>query len=63
VRKVRPQLTAQFHDEIIQCVKIGHREEATKLLKDAIDRVNSKLNLNVKLGIETQFGPRYSSIH
>jgi DNA polymerase I-like protein with 3'-5' exonuclease and polymerase domains len=62
-RKERDQLTASFHDEQIIEVKEGNREKATKLLKDAIQRVNDKLKLNVPLGVEVQFGHRYSQIH
>lgn len=63
VRKKRPQLTAQFHDEVILEVKKGNREKATALLKDAIQRVNDKLKLNIQLGVDVQFGHRYSEIH
>lgn len=62
-RKVRPQLTGQFHDEVILCIKEGSEDKCTKLLKDAIKRVNDKLQLNVKLDIDTQYGKRYSDIH
>lgn len=62
-RSTRPQLTGQFHDEVILTIKQGHREEATKLLSDAIKSLNEKLKLNRELGIGTQFGERYSHIH
>ena len=62
-RSVRPQLTAQFHDEVVIQVRQGHREQAKKLLFDAIDIVNKRLNLNRELGIDVQFGSRYSEIH
>ena len=63
VRRVRNQLTAQFHDEVILEVKQGSREKATALLKDAIQRVNDKLRLNIQLGVDVQFGANYSEIH
>jgi len=63
LRKKRPQLTGQFHDEIIICVKKGHREECTKLLRDAINETNAQLKLNRQLDIGIQFGDRYSEIH
>lgn len=62
-RQVRPQLTAQFHDEVVLCVRVGHREACTVMLDDAINRLNQKLNLNRELGIGTQFGNKYSEIH
>ena len=62
-RKVRSQLTGQFHDEIIACIKIGYEQKYEKILRDAIARVNSRLNLNIKLDIDVQFGKTYAEIH
>jgi len=59
----RPQLTGQFHDEIIISVKKGFREQATALLRRAIDRANKMLNLNRELDIGIQFGENYGTIH
>jgi hypothetical protein len=63
IRRVRSQLTAQFHDEVVLEIKDGSRDKATLLLKDAISRVNDKLRLNIQLGVDVQFGHRYSDIH
>ena len=62
-RAKRPQLTAQFHDEVVLTIKRGHREQAKKLLFTAIDELNQELQLNRELGIDVQFGDRYSEIH
>lgn len=62
-REVRSQLTAQFHDEVVLCVKKGFRFEAACLLISALNRTNEQLNLNRKLGIDVQFGDNYSEIH
>lgn len=62
-RLKRPQLTAQFHDEVVLQVKKGNREKATALLKNAIEELNNNLKLNRELGIDVQYGDRYSSIH
>lgn len=69
----REQLTGQFHDEIIICVKEGYskyNEEARKwegpvvdFLRRMIDKTNQQLNLNRELDIDVQFGRRYSDIH
>lgn len=63
IRKERPQLTAQFHDEVVLCVKKGFREECTSLLNSAIEKTNNVLQLDRELGIDVQFGDRYSGIH
>lgn len=63
IRKVRPQLTAQFHDEVVLEIKLGSEEKCRTLLKDCIRRVNEKLKLNVLLDVDVQFGHRYSDIH
>jgi len=62
-RKERPQLTAQFHDEVVLCVKKGFREKCTALLQNAIKRVNDKLKLNRELAIDVQYGDNYAQIH
>lgn len=62
-RKVRSQLTMQMHDEIGIEIKEGSRDKAEKLLRDAIDKVNEKLKLNVNLDISVQFGKSYADIH
>ena len=62
-RKVRPQLTGQFHDEIICVLPKGKEKAFERILKEAINRVNDKLQLNVKLDVDVQFGKTYADIH
>jgi DNA polymerase I-like protein with 3'-5' exonuclease and polymerase domains len=62
-RAKRNQLTAQFHDEVVLQIKLGNRERCEKLLRNAIDKLNSRLKLNRQLDIDVQFGARYSEIH
>lgn len=62
-RKKRSQLTGQMHDEIVACLKVGHRDAYSKILKDAIGVVNNKLKLNVDLDVDIQYGDNYASIH
>lgn len=62
-RTRRPQLTAQFHDEVVLCIKKGYREQANSLLQWAITKVNSMVKLNRELAVDVQFGARYSEIH
>jgi len=63
VRSRRPQLTGQFHDEIILTVRKGYRKECTALLKWAINKVNKELKLNRSLDVDVQFGKCYADIH
>jgi hypothetical protein len=62
-RSQRPQLTAQFHDEVILEVKKGNQDKARQLLTDAIDKLNDELKLNVTLKIDIKFGDDYAEIH
>jgi len=62
-RETRPQLTAQFHDEVVLTIRTGHRRQAECLLVESINKLNSELHLNRELAIGTQFGQRYSDIH
>lgn len=69
----REQLTGQFHDEIIICVKEGYSRynaETKKwegpivdFLRRMIGKTNEQLKLNRELDIDVQFGKKYSDIH
>lgn len=69
----RPQITGQFHDEIILTVDKGHAyfdEETHKYygplvdwLKECIAQTNDFLELNVLLDIDVQVGDNYADIH
>lgn len=59
----REQLTGQFHDEAIWCIREGYEEKCTALLRYAIDKVNKDLKLNRELDIHIQYGKAYSEIH
>jgi len=63
ILKRRPQLTAQFHDEVILELSKGHRDKMTKILKDAIKDVNEELKLNRNLDCDVDFGQTYAEIH
>ena len=49
--------------EVILCIKKGHREACEKMLHEAVQEVNERLNLNRDLGVDVQFGDNYSQIH
>lgn len=59
----RPQLTAQFHDEIILQIREGFEERCTALVRRAIDKLNNTVKLNRLLDISVQYNKRYSGIH
>lgn len=63
IRKTRPQLTGQMHDEIILCIKKGNREKCIKLLKECIQKVNKDLGMKRELDVDIQFGDNYAEIH
>jgi len=59
----RPNIIGQFHDESINIVKKGDEELHKATLIAAMDKLNKELKLNVELGIDVQFGNKYSEIH
>ena len=63
VLKERPQLSAQFHDEILLEIKKGYREQCKKLLRRALDKTNEKLKMNIKFDISIDFGQTYAEVH
>ncbi len=54
---------AQFHDEFVLTKKLGTRDECDKLIGDAMDKLNKKLNLNVEVGFESKYGRSYADVH
>lgn len=58
-------LLGQFHDEFILKVKDTEeeREKIERIIKESVEKVKQKLEFNVDLGCDVQFGKRYSSIH
>lgn len=55
----------QFHDEHIDLVPLGEgeREKHKEKLLKANDQANETIKLLVDLGVDVQFGDRYSDIH
>lgn len=63
VLKEREQLTAQFHDEGVWCVKNEEVDQMYQILERSIMKTNQILKLNRELGIGIQTGSCYSEIH
>ncbi len=59
----RPNILGQFHDESINRVKKGEEKEHESVLRWAINKVNEKLKLNIRLDIDVQFGMTYADVH
>ena len=62
-RKNGLQTIGQFHDEVIAVVPLGQEQEVHDIMKEAVQKVNDKLKLNVPLGCDVQFGNTYAEIH
>ncbi|CAB4139058.1 DNA-directed DNA polymerase, family A, palm domain containing protein [uncultured Caudovirales phage] len=62
-RQLGQPVLAQFHDEQITMTKVGKEELCKQNLKTAITKANDKLNLNIKLDVDVQFGNSYASVH
>lgn len=63
VRSKKLPIIAQFHDEIVGCIKKGMRERATNVCKWAINKTNEELKLNRDLDCSIDFGGGYNEIH
>lgn len=53
----------QFHDEIISLVELGKEKQTERLMHWAATKLNEKVQLNVPLGADVQFGKTYGEIH
>lgn len=54
---------AQFHDEGLWCVLKGTEDQTKATMKEAIEAVNTKLQLNVPLDIDAKTGASYAGVH
>ena len=59
------KLLCQMHDECLFEFNDSKENEGKvfKLLQDALDLANDKINMQLKFGCDTQFGYKYSEIH
>ena len=62
-RKNGIKTIGQFHDEIIALVKEGEEQQIQDVMERAIGKVNDKIQLNVDLGVDAQFGRTYADVH
>lgn len=53
----------QFHDETIVLTKEGQEDWVKMQMQISINKTNEKIQLNVPLGIDVQFGKTYADIH
>jgi DNA polymerase I-like protein with 3'-5' exonuclease and polymerase domains len=56
-------ISMQTHDEVLFDVKKGDEERVSKILHEAMAKVNEKLKLNVTIEIEEQYGDSYAAVH
>jgi DNA polymerase I-like protein with 3'-5' exonuclease and polymerase domains len=61
VRKEGIKIALQMHDEIL--FNTLDKEKTTKSLDIAMDKVNDKLKLNIKVGCSIEYGNSYSTVH
>ena len=62
-RTLGAKVAFSFHDEIGCPVKKGDEKYSSETLLDAINFTNNEVKLNVKLGIDIQYGENYAAVH
>jgi len=62
-RRMGLEISMQYHDEILFTVKKGDERGVSKILHEAMAKVNEALNLNVTIEVEEQYGDSYASVH
>lgn len=55
----RPQLTGQFHDSGVFCIKEGNREQMKAILNNSLEKINKEINLSIPIGCDCKFGKNY----
>lgn len=62
-REQEYKISMQYHDEHVGDVLRTDQEKTKAILLNAIDKVNERLKLNIKLSISIDFGDSYADIH
>ncbi len=63
LRNLGVRIALQYHDEILFNVKLGIEKEVEGLISKAMQQVNDRLKLNVKVSCSVQFGQNYAAVH
>lgn len=63
IMKSKLPIIGQMHDEYIGLIKVGLRDKATRVTKEAVRAVNKMLKLNRELDCDVAFGNNYAEIH
>lgn len=53
----------QYHDEFLAYCLKDRKDIVGEVLTEAMKTVNKKLNLNIEIGIDTQYGNNYADCH
>jgi DNA polymerase I-like protein with 3'-5' exonuclease and polymerase domains len=62
-RRMGLVISCQYHDEILFTVKKGDEERVSKVLHEAMAKVNETLKLNVTIEVEEKYGRNYAEVH
>ena len=63
MRRMGVKISLNYHDEVLFSVSKGHEKQTEELLKEAMDKVNETLKLNVTVQADAQFGGSYAECH
>lgn len=63
VRSMGIKISMQYHDEVMFSLLKDDKVKTEKSLRDAIETVNNKVELNVPLGISVDIGNNYAEVH
>ena len=63
LRALGVRICLQMHDEWVACIKEGEEDRLRGFIEQAIEQVNNKLKLNVKIGCSVAFGKNYADVH
>lgn len=56
-------IVMQYHDEYLGYTLKGNEQEMNKINKEAIEKLNNRLNLNVPIGSDWKYGSNYAEVH
>jgi hypothetical protein len=63
IRKEGVPVVMQYHDEYLGYLLKGQEEEMDRINREAVEKLNDKLQLNVRVGSDWKYGSDYADVH
>ena len=63
IRREGVPVVMQYHDEYLGFILKGKEKEMDRINREAVEKLNDKLQLNVRVGSDWKYGTDYADVH